>query len=196
MEKEKTFVNLHTHSHYSLLDGLPRIPDLVNRAKEMNMPALALTDHGVMYGAVEFYKSCRRAGIKPILGGEAYLALEHRSRKQSKLDDDYYHLVLLAENNQGYKNLMKLVSLAHLEGFYYKPRLDKHALKEFSQGIIALTGCLGGEIPRIALDGKDLSEGEAILEEYVSIFGQDNVFLEVQSHPEIPEQKIANDYLQ
>ena len=195
MEKEKTFVNLHTHSHYSLLDGLPRIPDLVNRAKEMNMPALALTDHGVMYGVVEFYKSCLKAGIKPIIGVEAYLALEHRSRKQSKLDDDYYHLVLLAENSQGYKNLMKLVSISHLEGFYYKPRLDKNVLREYGKGIIALTGCLGGEIPRTIIDDKPSSEAKAILEEYLSIFGEGNVFLEVQSHPEVPEQGKVNDFL-
>lgn len=189
------FVNLHTHSHYSLLDGLPKIPELVARAKEVGMPALALTDHGVMYGAVDFYKECTKAGIKPIIGVEAYLALEHRSRKQSKLDDDYYHLILLAETNEGYKNLMKLTSLAHLEGFYYKPRLDKESLKAHSKGIIALTACLGGEVARSILDNKPLEETKKIVEEYQSIFGENNVFLEVQHHPEIPEQQKVNDAL-
>ena len=191
----KKFVNLHTHSHYSLLDGLPKIADLVARAKELEMPGLALTDHGVMYGAVEFYKKCRSAGIKPIIGVEAYLALEHRTRKQSKIDDDYYHLILLASNNDGYKNLIKLVSIAHLEGFYYKPRLDKETLREHAKGIIALTGCLGGEIPRLLLDNKPLDDAKTILNEYTSIFGEGSVYLEIQNHPELPEQQKVNDAL-
>src|SRR3989338_167824 len=188
----KKFVNLHTHSHYSLLDGLPQIPDLVAHAKNLGMPALALTDHGAMYGSVEFYKTCRKAGLKPIIGIEAYLALEHRSRKQSKLDDDYYHLILLAASNEGYKNLMRLTSIAHMEGYYYKPRIDKESLRKYGSGIIALTGCLGGEIPRSILDGKPLDEAKKILQEYQQIFGENNVFLEIQAHPELPEQVKVN----
>src|SRR3989344_2633170 len=191
----KNFVNLHTHSHYSLLDGLPQIPDLVRHAKSLDMPALALTDHGVMYGAIEFYKACRKADIKPIIGVEAYLALEHRGRKQSRLDDDYFHLILLAKDRDGYKNLMKLTSIAHLEGFYYKPRIDKESLRQHAKGLIALTGCLGGEIPRAILDNKPPSEAENILREYLDIFGQGNVFLEVQAHPEINEQSRVNQVL-
>ena len=191
----KKFVNLHTHSHYSLLDGLPQIGDLIKRAKELDMPALALTDHGVMYGTIEFYKKCQKEGIKPIIGVEAYLALEHRTRKQSKLDDEYFHMILLAKNQEGYKNLMKLVSIAHLEGYYYKPRLDKESLKALSKGLIASTGCLAGEIPRMIMDGKDLSEIEKTLQEYVEIFGENNLFLEVQAHPNLPQQQQVNQVL-
>src|SRR3989338_7592332 len=122
------FVHLHTHSHYSLLDGLPKIDELVSRAKELGMDALALTDHGNLYGAIEFYKKAKAAGIKPILGVEAYLAPGNCRDKNSQLSDKYYHLILLCKNNTGWKNLIKLVTAAHLEGFYYKPRMDKNLL--------------------------------------------------------------------
>src|SRR3989338_8566851 len=139
------FVHLHTHSHYSLLDGLPKIPDLVERVKALGMSAVALTDHGVLYGAIEFYKEALRQGIKPIIGMETYIAPNRRTDKRPKIDDSSYHLTLLAETNEGYQNLLILSSIAHLEGFYYKPRLDHEALRQHATGLIALSGCLGGE---------------------------------------------------
>lgn len=188
------FVHLHVHSHYSLLDGLPKIPDLVQAALKYEMPAIALTDHGVMYGTIEFYKACKAAGIKPILGVEAYLAFDDLHKKQANVDDDYYHLTLLAKDLEGYRNLLKLVSIAHLEGFYYKPRIDKNVLKKHSQGLIALSGCLRGEIPRLILS-KKYKDIEKTLREYQDIFGKDNFFLEVQYHPESRDQQIVNEYL-
>ena len=140
------FTHLHTHSHYSLLDGLATIDHLVAAAKEKGATALALTDHGVMSGAIEFFQKCQEAGIKPIIGVEAYIAPDSMADKNPK--EKPYHLILLAENNQGYKNLLKLTSLAHLEGFYYKPRIDWPTLKKYSQGLIALTACLGGPLSR------------------------------------------------
>ena len=127
-----SFVHLHTHSHYSLLDGLAKIPELVRRAKELGMPALALTDHGNLYGAIEFYKACKKANIKPIIGVEAYIAARSLYEKSHGIDDKRYHLILLAKNSKGYKNLIKLVTIAHLDGFYYKPRIDRKILAEHS----------------------------------------------------------------
>jgi len=185
------FVHLHVHSHYSLLDGLPKIPELTKRAKELGQPALALTDHGSMYGAIEFYKACKKEGIKPILGVEAYLATGSRFDKHAGVDDRPYHLVLLAENLDGYKNLLKLVTRANLEGFYYKPRIDKELLREHRGGIIALTACLQGEVPK-AIRAGDKERAKNIIREYQEIFGPQNVYLELQSHPEIPEQGEVN----
>ncbi|MEK7211366.1 MAG: DNA polymerase III subunit alpha, partial [Patescibacteria group bacterium] len=185
------FVHLHVHSHYSLLDGLPKIPDLVKRAKELGQTALALTDHGSMYGIIEFYKACKKERIKPILGVEAYLAPGSRHDKHGGIDDKPYHLVLLAENLDGYKNLLKLITLANLEGFYYKPRIDKELLREHRGGIIALTACLQGEAPKAIRSG-DLERAKNIIREYQEIFGPQNVYLEMQSHPEIPEQGVVN----
>ena len=141
---EKNFVHLHTHSHYSLLDGLSKVDAMVKRAQELKMPALALTDHGNMYGAIEFYKLCKSHGIKPIIGVEAYIAERTRFDKEPGIDAKRYHLTLLAKNEKGYKNLLKLVSRANLEGYYYKPRMDKELLREHSEGIICLSGCFGG----------------------------------------------------
>ena len=146
------FTHLHVHSHYSLLDGLAKIPDLVKRTKELGMDAIALTDHGVLYGAVEFYKAAKKAGIKPILGVETYVA--PRDRFSNEGDEHYYHLILLAENNTGWKNIVTLVTKAHLEGFYYRPRVDKDLLREHHEGVIALSACLGGEIGRALLAGR------------------------------------------
>jgi DNA polymerase-3 subunit alpha len=187
------FVHLHIHSHYSLLDGLTKIDDLVNRTKETGMDSIALTDHGVMYGAIEFYKKARAAGIKPILGVEAYIAPKTRFDKE--VGDKYYHLILLCENLTGWKNLIKLVSHANLEGYYYKPRMDKDLLKEHHEGLIALSACLGGEIDTLLMSGK-YDEAKATALEYQEIFGKGNYFIEIQKHPHLAEsEKIEPDIL-
>lgn len=188
------FIHLHTHSHYSLLDGMGKIPELVAKAKDYGMDALALTDHGVMFGAIEFYQEAKKQGLKPIIGVEIYIAPRTLKDKVAKVDTTPYHLVLLAENYQGYENLMKLVSIAHLEGYYYKPRVDKKTLAKYSEGLIALTACLGGEIPHYASFG-DMESAEKALLEYLQIFGKNNFFLELQDHPQIPRQQTANDVL-
>lgn len=188
------FTHLHVHSHYSLLDGVGKIPDLVSAAKEMGMTSLALTDHGVMYGAIEFYEECKKQEIKPIIGVEAYIAPHSMHDKAAKIDQKPYHLVLLAKNFTGYQNLLKIVSIAHLEGYYYKPRIDKETLKKYSEGLIALTACLGGEVPSFA-SFKDIKSAEKAIEEYLDIFGKENFYLELQDHPKIPIQKVANDIL-
>jgi len=185
------FVHLHTHTHYSLLDGLGKIPNLVLRAKELGMDTLAITDHGVMYGAIEFYKECKKQGIKPIIGVEAYISPRGMNDREVKLDTSPYHLVLLAKNDTGYKNLLKLVSAAHLEGYYYKPRVDKDYLRKHADGLIALSACLAGEIPRLILDNQKTKLIETI-KDYQSIFGKENFFLEMQYHPEMAEQKKVN----
>jgi len=191
-EETKTqFVHLHVHSHFSMLDGMGKIPDLVKKAKDDCQPALAITDHGVMHGAIEFYEECVKQGIKPILGIEIYVAQRTMKDKQPRVDSSSYHLILLAKNDEGYKNLMKLTSLAHLEGYYYKPRVDKKTLKEHSAGLIACSACVQGEIPRKSLES--LEEGRKALKEYLEIFPKDDFYLEVQQHPNtVPEQKIAN----
>lgn len=187
-----SFVHLHTHSHYSLLDGLPKIRELVARAKELGMPAVALTDHGTMYGAIEFYQEAKKQGVKPIIGVEAYIAPNRLTDKRPKIDDSPYHLILLAENNEGYQNLLKLVTTAHLDGFYYKPRMDHDLLRKHSKGLIALSGCLGGELSQAILK-KGLEDGRAVIEKYKDIFGENNYFLEIQSHPSMEEQNRVND---
>ncbi|MEK9183785.1 MAG: PHP domain-containing protein, partial [Patescibacteria group bacterium] len=178
------FVHLHVHSHYSLLDGLTKIDDLINRAIELQMPALALTDHGNLYGAIEFYKKCRKAGIKPILGLEAYLAYESLHQKRPNIDNKRYHIILLAQNETGYKNLIKLVTVSHLEGFYYKPRIDKELLKKHSEGLIALSACMTGELSRL-IEKKDFEGAEKAAKEYEEIFGKGNFFIEIGHHPTI-----------
>src|SRR3990167_7279899 len=194
MGSNMKFVHLHTHSHYSLLDGLAKIDDLISRAKELGMKALALTDHGNLYGAIEFYKKAREAGIKPILGMETYVAPRTRFDKENKIDDRYSHLTLLVKNNAGWQNLIKLSTYAHLEGFFYKPRIDKELLEKYHDGIIALSGCLGGKIPQLILNGK-FSEAEKSAEEYKNIFGEKNFFLEIGHHPNIEESKKINEGL-
>ncbi|HXV27222.1 MAG TPA: DNA polymerase III subunit alpha [Candidatus Paceibacterota bacterium] len=181
------FVHLHTHSHYSLLDGLSKIDALVDEAKKHGMDALAITDHGVLYGAVEFYKKATKAGIKPIIGCEMYVTDGSRHSKVPGKDDKRFHLVLLAKNDEGYRNLMKLVTIAHLEGYYYKPRIDKDALRQHSAGLIGLSACLGGEVSR-ALAANDWDRARRIAREYENILGKGNYFIELQQHPNIAEQ--------
>jgi len=187
------FVHLHTHTQYSLLDGAGRIEELVKRAKELGMPALALTDHGVMYGAIPFYKACKQYGIKPIIGCEVYVAAGSMHDKQKHKGENAYHLVLLAKNLTGYQNLLYLVSKASIDGFYYRPRVDKQLLRECSDGIIALSACLAGEIPRLLLYD-DEPEARKVAEEYIEIFGIENFFIEIQDHG-ISEQKKVNHLL-
>lgn len=187
------FTHLHVHTHYSLLDGAGKIDALLKRAKEMGMSSVAITDHGSMYGAVEFYEKAHAMGINPIIGVEAYVSTRSHLQKEPRLDNKYYHLILLAENFEGYKNLIKIVSEAHLNGFYYKPRIDKAFLKAHSKGIIASSACLHGEIPMKALISYE--EGKKALEEYLDIFGRGNFFLELQHHPSIEDQGKANELL-
>ncbi len=175
------FVHLHSHTQYSLLDGLSKIPDLIKRAKELGMDAIAMTDHGVMYGAIEFYKQCIEAGIKPIIGVEMYVAKRSHLDKEGKQDAEPYHLTVLAKNYQGYLNLMKLTTIAHCEGYYYKPRVDKKLLKDYSEGLIALSGCPSGEFIR-SLENGNLEKSEEIIKSYQEIFGEDFYF-ELQYHP-------------
>lgn len=187
------FVHLHNHSHYSLLDGLPKIDAMVRRARELGMPAVALTDHGVLYGIVEFYQKARQAGVKPILGIEAYLARNSLLDKQAKVDDRPFHLILLAKNTAGYKNLIKLSTLSHLKGFYYKPRIDLAALKKHHEGLICLTSCLNGHIPTLLLSNRREEAREAVAW-YKDVFGEDFYF-ELQHHPTLPQQAVLNDAL-
>jgi DNA polymerase III subunit alpha len=175
----KPFTHLHLHSHFSLLDGLSKIEELVDRAKELEMKSLAITDHGVMYGTIDFYNACKAAGIKPIIGVEAYIAPRGMKDKEGKQDANYYHLTLLAANDAGYKNLMKLTTLAHTEGFYYKPRIDLELLKAHSEGLICLSGCMRGEIAR-AVVSMTQEETQKVLQKYLDIFGPDNLFIEIQ----------------
>ena len=184
------FVHLHVHTQYSLLDGAANIRQLIGYAKELGMPALAITDHGVMYGAIEFYQEAKRQDIKPIIGCEAYITSNSRFDRGAKERDNQYHLILLAENNEGYQNLMKLISLAHLEGFYYKPRIDKEILKKHAKGIIALSACIAGEIQSHIIRG-EIETAETCLREYLEIFDNESFFLELQDH-DIPEEATSN----
>ncbi|HZK43372.1 MAG TPA: DNA polymerase III subunit alpha [Syntrophomonadaceae bacterium] len=183
------FVHLHNHSEYSLLDGASRIKALVSRAAELDMPAIAITDHGVLYGVIDFYREAKKQGIKPIIGCEVYVATRTRFDKEARLDENQYHLVLLCKNETGYKNLVQLVSRAYTEGFYYKPRVDYELLAKYSEGLIALSGCLAGEIPQLILKGQMEAAVETALF-YQNIFGEDNFFLEIQDHG-IEEEKTA-----
>lgn len=188
------FAHLHVHTEYSLLDGSNKIKEYVERVKELGMNSAAITDHGVMYGVIDFYRAARAAGIKPILGCEVYVAPNSRfDREISGGEDRYYHLVLLAENNTGYANLMKIVSKGFVEGYYYKPRVDKQILREYSEGIIALSACLAGEVQRYLTKGLYEEAKKAALE-YRDIFGEENYFLELQDHG-IPEQALVNQRL-
>ena len=189
------FTHLHVHSHYSLLDGLAKIDQLVKRAVELDMHALALTDHGNLYGAIEFYQKAKKAGIKPIIGCELYIAAGDMRSRIPGVDDKRYHLTVLAATDEGYKNLIKLVTKAHLEGFYYKPRVDKAALRDHAKGLIALSGCFNGEIPR-ALEHKKPDGAQRLIGEYQDIFGKENFYLEIQSHAAFENTRRINEGLE
>ena len=187
------FVHLHTHTAYSLLDGACRINKLVQRAKDMGQTALAITDHGVMYAAVDFYKEAKKQGIKPVIGCEVYVAPRTLYDKTYEQDNKRFHLVLLAKNNTGYQNLVKLVSIAHTDGFYVKPRVDKNMLRQYSEGLICLSACVAGEIPRLILD-ENIEGAKLAVREYIDIFGKDNFYLEIQNHG-LREEAVVNTHL-
>lgn len=183
-EKRPPYVHLHTHTHYSLLDGLSKPSQLVKIAKEDGMPAIAITDHGSMYGAIDFYMECKKGEIKPIIGVEAYVANRTRFDKEAGIDNKRYHLTLLAMNEKGYKNLIKLTSLAYTEGYYYKPRMDKDILRIYSEGVIALSGCPASELGRCILNTQDKEQCKEIIREYQEIFGKENYYMEIMNHPD------------
>lgn len=189
----RQFVHLHTHTQYSLLDGACRIPELVRYAKELGMPALAITDHGVMYGAIEFYQECQKQGVKPIIGCEVYITSGSHLEKSLENRSKLYHLILLAENYTGYQNLMKLVSVAEVEGFYFKPRIDKDLLRQYHEGLICLSACVAGEVPRHILRG-ELETAEKCMLEYLDIFGPEHYYLEIQNHG-LPEERTVREAL-
>ncbi len=189
-----SFVHLHNHTHYSLLDGLTKLDELIDYAKADGAPAVALTDHGTMYGVIEFYQKAKKAGIKPIIGVETYMAPNLLTDKLTKADAANYHLLLLVKDEVGYKNLIKLVSIAHLEGYYYKPRIDWPTLQKHSEGLIACTACLGGEISQLIMRGQ-LDRARERITEFNDLFGQGNFYLEIQHHPNLPEQAGVNEQL-
>ena len=177
------FIHLHTHSHYSLLSALPKIPDLVEAAKKDGAPALALTDNGNLYGAIEFYKECKKANIKPIIGVDFYVASRTRHDKQSGIDSRRTRLILLAKNYEGYKNLIQLVTKSYLEGFYYKPRIDRELIEKHKDGLIAISSAFSGDLS-MALQGNDIAKASEIANWYKEIFGKD-YYLEITHHPDI-----------
>lgn len=189
------FVHLHSHSEYSLLDGAIKVERLVQRAKELEMPAVALTDHGNMFGAIKFYKTARKAGIKPLIGMEAYVTRGTRFDKTRKMGElsQINHLILLARNTTGYQNLMKLSSFGYTEGFYYKPRIDWELLEQYADGLVAMSACLKGDIPQTLLhEGYD--EARRKVDKYVELFGRDNYFLELQDHGIEEERKVREGF--
>ena len=186
------FTHLHLHTSYSLLDGAGRISEMVTRAKEMNQDSMAITDHGVMYGAIDFFKTCVKNGIKPIIGSEIYVVSGSRFDKQA--NEERYHLILLCENDIGYKNLLKIVSAGFTDGFYYKPRVDYEILNKYSEGLICLSACLAGEIPRELLKGQ-YAEAKLKAENLKSIFGEKNFFIEIQNHGLSDELRIHPDLI-
>ncbi len=185
------FAHLHVHTEYSLLDGLSRINALVKRTKELGMKHLAITDHGVMYGAIEFYKACKNEGIHPVIGVEAYLTEDLHDRTK-RYKEDYNHLLLLAKNYTGYRNLMKLTTIANTEGVHLnKPRIDRRCLEQYGEGLIATSSCLGGEIPQLLIHDK-IDEARKIIRWYQDVFGPENFYFEIQEHSGYPEQEIVN----
>ena len=186
------FVHLHIHSEFSLLDGANRIKDLPVRAKELGMKAMAITDHGVMYGTIDFYKACKKEGIKPIIGCEVYVAQRSRFNKEPNIDNKYNHLILLAKDTQGYKNLCKLVSIGFTEGYYYKPRIDAEVIEKYHEGIVCLSGCLAGAVSQALINGQE-EKAEEIALWYKEIFGED-YYIEIQNNG-IKEQVLINQKL-
>ena len=186
------FVHLHIHSEFSILDGANRIKDLPARAKELGMKAMAITDHGVMFGVIDFYKACKNEGIKPIIGCEVYVAPRSRFDKEPGIDNKYYHLIILAKNNVGYKNLCKLVSLGYVDGYYYKPRIDREIIQKYHEGLIVLSGCLAGEVNQ-ALKYGDENQAKEVAMWYKNLFG-DDYYIEVQNNG-LKEQVLANQKL-
>lgn len=184
------FAHLHTHTAYSLLDGEGTIKKILDRAKELGQTAMAITDHGCMFGVIDFYEYAKSIGIKPVLGCEVYVAARGRKDKIHELDSSSSHLILLAKNNIGYKNLMNIVSIGYVEGFYYRPRIDMEVLRENSEGIIALSACMMGVLSKKILN-KNYDEAKKSALEFIDIFGKENYFIEIQDHG-IYEQKILN----
>ena len=179
--KHVPFVHLHNHTHYSLLDGLQKVPDMLDWVQELGQTAVAITDHGTLSGAIDFYKECKKRDIKPIIGMEAYVSPRKHTDKSTREDRTPYHLTLLATNEIGYKNLVKLSTIANLEGFYYKPRIDRDLIEKYHEGIIALTGCIGGEVGTHLL-ADNYEEAKKTAEWYSKTFGTDNYYLEMQPH--------------
>jgi DNA polymerase-3 subunit alpha len=190
---DQDFVHLHVHTEFSLLDGLSKIKKLVARAQALGMKALAITDHGAMFGVIDFYRACKDAGIKPIVGMEGYLARRTMQDRDPKLDSKAYHVLLLAQNSVGYRNLCKIASAAQLDGYYYRPRTDQDFLETHSEGLITTTGCLAGKIPGLIMDGQE-EQARSLIHRYVDVFGRDNFFLELQNHA-IPELTPVNNWL-
>ena len=185
------FVHLHVHSHYSLLEALPKVEEILAQAKEQGMDTIAITDNGALYGAIEFYQKAKKEGIKPLIGFDAYVAKEGRHLKRARIDTHPHRLVLLAQSYEGYLNLIKLSSIGFLEGFYYKPRIDKEVLQAHTKGLIALSGGYGGEIDEL-LRNENRAKAIEVIKEYVALFGEDNFYLELVDRPEIAEQETVN----
>src|ERR1700738_2709986 len=185
-----SFVHLHLHTEYSLLDGAIRMKELMKKAVEFRMPAVAITDHGNLYGAIEFYQEAQRAGVKPIIGCEAYIAPRSHKEHSSGMRESAYHFTLLAQNETGYHNLVKLLSTAHLDGFHYRPRIDKELLASHSAGLIGLSGCLASEV-NSAIQANKIDKAKAFAAEYRDILGPKNFFIELHDHG-IEEQQICN----
>ena len=185
------FVHLHNHTHYSLLDGLQKVPQLIDRIEQIGQSSVAITDHGTLGGAIEFYKACKDRGIRPIIGLETYVSPRKHTDKNSAEDRKPYHLTLLAKNHAGYKNLMKLSTIASLEGFYYKPRVDHDLLEKYSDGLVVLSGCLGGELGSL-ISNDQYEQALDIAKWYKSVFGKENYYLEMQPHIDWEPQKKLN----
>ncbi|MFR9191384.1 MAG: PHP domain-containing protein, partial [Anaerotruncus massiliensis (ex Togo et al. 2019)] len=188
------FAHLHVHTEYSLLDGACRIERLVERVKALGQSSVAITDHGVMFGAIDFYKAAKKAGVKPIIGCEVYVAPRTRFDKQHKVDSSPYHLVLLCKNNTGYQNLIKMVSAGFVEGFYSKPRVDHDLLEEYHEGLVCLSACLAGEIPRMLAAG-DYDRAKETALWYQNVFGEGNYYIEIQNHGIRLQEQILPDLL-